>query len=48
MGEVKSNSGIDDTNVRYNSKIEGHTTRMSYMNKLFAIAPLIKQRIIYE
>ncbi len=30
MIEVQANGGIDDINARYNTKMEGHTTRMSY------------------
>ncbi len=31
MNEVQANGGIDDINARYNTKMEGYTTRMSYM-----------------
>jgi hypothetical protein len=38
MNEVQANGGIDDINARYNTKMEGYTTRMSYMKELGEIA----------
>ena len=32
-----SNEGIDDMNVRYNTKMEGYMIFMSYMKELYAI-----------
>lgn len=37
MAEQK-NEDINDNNVRYNAKMEGYTTMMSYMNELSEIA----------
>jgi hypothetical protein len=36
MNEVQG--GIDDINARYNTKMEGYTTRMSYMKELSEMA----------
>lgn len=44
MNEVQANGGIDDINVRYNTKMEGYTTRMSDMKELAAFAPTTKIR----
>ncbi|MEW6525456.1 MAG: hypothetical protein AB1444_02155 [Spirochaetota bacterium] len=38
INEVQAKEGIDDVNVRYNDKMVGYTTVMSYMNTLYAIA----------
>ncbi len=32
MNEVQANGGIGDINARYNNKMEGYTTWMSYMS----------------
>ncbi len=37
MNEVQANGGIDDINARYNTKMEGYTTQMSYMKELSKI-----------
>ncbi len=34
MNEVQANGGIDDINARYNTKMEGYTTRMPDMKEL--------------
>ena len=37
MNCAQTNGSIGDINARYNTKIEGYTTRMLYMKKLAAI-----------
>jgi|GEM_PF-2490830 len=37
MNDVQSDGGIDDINARYNTRMEGYTTRMAYMRELYAI-----------
>lgn len=34
MNEVRANGGIYDMNARYNTKMEGYTTQISYMKEL--------------
>lgn len=34
MKEVQASGGIDNINARYNTKMEGYTTRMPYMKEL--------------
>ena len=38
MNEVQANGGIDGINARYNTKMEGYTTLMSYMKELSEMA----------
>ena len=37
MNDAQANVGIDGINARYNTKMEGYTTQMSYMKNLAAI-----------
>lgn len=37
MNEVKANGGIHDINARFNTKMEGYTTRTSYIKELAEI-----------
>lgn len=39
MNEVQANGGIDNLNARYNTKMEGYTTRMLCMEELYSICP---------
>ena len=40
MNEVLANGGIDDINARYNTRMEGYTTRMPYMMEFYEIASI--------